>query len=377
MLGIYIHIPFCRNKCAYCDFCSFPAGKAEQERYVAALIRELGLWAEKTDDRAVDTVFIGGGTPTLLSPEQLGSILDAVAQHYVLSDTAEISIESNPATLTDAHLALFREKGVTRISIGLQAAQDTLLKRLGRVHTVEQFLETFRRARNAGAWDINVDLIYHIPGQTRQNWLDTLDTVIGLGPEHISCYSLQLEEGTPLEAAVEAGRYRMSSDRNNRWMHHTAIDLLASRGYVHYEISNFSKPGHPCRHNLRYWRREPYIGCGLAAHGFMEPQRMANPEDMSAYLASLEAGQLAYHTVEVVNPEEARFEALMLGLRMTEGICWEQVMAGCPPGKREAWERLAEALKNQGLLRDAAGRLCLTRRGMDLSNSVFSAFMEI
>lgn len=377
MLGLYIHIPFCKHKCAYCDFCSFPAGEADRERYVAALVREIGLWAEKAPAVPVDTVFIGGGTPTLLSPKQLRAIFDAVSRHYPLSDSTEISIESNPATLTDDHLALFKEKKVTRISIGLQAAQNKLLKRIGRVHTVEQFLETFHRARQAGSWDINIDLIYHLPGQTRQDWLDTLNCVIGLEPEHISCYSLQLEEGTPLEAAVSKGRFTMSSDRNNRWMHHAAIDLLAIHGYTHYEISNFSKPGHECRHNLRYWHREPYLGLGLAAHGFLDSRRMSNPDSMADYLESLEAEKLAFAVIEELKPEDALFETVMLGLRTTAGVSWEQAMAGCAPEKRTVWDSVCESLEKQGLLQVNEGRVQLTRLGMDLSNRVFSAFMEI
>lgn len=377
MLGLYIHIPFCKQKCAYCDFCSFPADDALQDRYVRALVREIGMSAETVHGKTVDTVFIGGGTPTLLSAAQLGSIFDAVGHHYTFADSLEISIESNPATLTDEQLVLFKEKRVTRISIGLQAAQNRLLKRLGRVHTWEQFLETFQRVRAAGPWDINVDLIYHLPGQTRKDWIDTLNSVIGLDPEHISCYSLQLEEGTPLEAAVTAGRYHLSSDDTDRWMHHAAIDLLAEKGYEQYEISNFAKPGHACRHNLRYWQRKPYLGLGLAAHGFYGGKRLANPESMEPYLEALEKGMTASEVIEVLKPSDELFETVMLGLRMNAGIVWESVMENCPSEKREEWERVMETLKFQDLLQMRDGHLKLTRLGMDLSNRVFSAFMEI
>lgn len=377
MLGLYIHIPFCKQKCAYCDFCSFPAEESQRERYVQALVREIGLAADGASGMPVDTVFIGGGTPTLLSEDQLRRIFEAVESHYALTASAEINIESNPATLTEEQLVLFKEKKVTRISIGLQTTHNRLLKRLGRAHTIEQFLDTYRRVKSAGSWDVNVDLIYHIPGQTRQDWLDTLETVTALEPEHISCYSLQLEEGTPLEVAVSAGRYKLSSDQNDRWMHHAAIDMLALKGYEQYEISNFSKPGHPCRHNLKYWQREPYLGLGLAAHGFLGKQRLANPDSMDAYLEALEQGQLAYKVIEELDPSEILFETVMLGLRTTAGIVWEDALESCPPEKRGAWDQVAESLKEQGLLQTAAGRLRLTRLGMDLSNHVFSAFMEI
>lgn len=377
MLGLYIHIPFCKQKCAYCDFCSFPAEASQQERYVQALVQEIGLAADRASGMPVDTVFIGGGTPTLLSADQLRRIFEAVESHYSLTASAEISIESNPATLTEEHLGLFKEKRVTRISIGLQTTHNRLLKRLGRAHTIEQFLDTYNKVKSAGSWDVNVDLIYHIPGQTRQDWLDTLETVTALEPEHISCYSLQLEEGTPLEAAVSAGRYKLSSDQNDRWMHHTAIDMLAMKGYEQYEISNFSKPGHSCRHNLKYWQREPYLGLGLAAHGFIGKQRLANPKSMAAYLEALEQGRLAFEVIEELDPSEILFETVMLGLRTTAGIVWEDVLESSPPEKRRVWDQVAESLKEQGLLQTAAGRLQLTRLGIDLSNHVFSAFMEI
>ncbi len=377
MLGLYIHIPFCKQKCTYCDFCSFPSGSELIERYVKALTNEIALASTTVEGSVVDTVFFGGGTPTLLSAEQLRRIFNAVEQHFTYADSVEISVESNPATLTEDHLKLFREKKVTRISIGLQTTQPRLLKRLGRVHTLDQFVDTFKQARNAGPWDINVDLIYHLPGQTKEDWLETLNRVILLNPEHISCYSLQLEEGTPLDSAVKAGRYTVSGDKTNRWMHHAAIDLLAQKGYRQYEISNFAKPGHSCRHNIRYWKREPYLGLGLGAHGFDGTRRRANPQSMDAYLEALESGKLASEIVETLTLQEALFETVMLGLRMNAGIHWEDVMRGCQPEKREAWEAVLKTLESQELLVFEGGILRLTRLGMDLSNRVFAAFMDI
>lgn len=377
MLGLYIHIPFCRQKCTYCDFCSFPSEEDTIERYVKAMVTEIGLAADAVDDRVVGTVFFGGGTPTLLSVEQLRRIFEAVEGHFTYSDSVEISVESNPATLTEGHLALFRDKNVSRISIGLQTTQPRLLKRLGRIHTLDQFIDTFKQARAAGPWAINVDLIYHLPGQTKEDWLDTLNRVLLLNPEHISCYSLQLEEGTPLDTAVKTGRYIISGDRTNRWMHHTAIDLLALNGYLQYEISNFAKPGHQCRHNRGYWERTPYLGLGLAAHGFDGTRRRANPENLEAYLEALESGNLASEVIETLSPGDALFETVMLGLRMTEGINWEKVMHECPPEKREAWNVVLSRLESQGLLCFEGGTLRLTRLGMDLSNVVFAAFMDI
>lgn len=377
MFGLYIHIPFCKKKCSYCDFCSFPSDKETIERYVSALVREIELAANTVKNQVVDTVFFGGGTPTLLSPDQLRRVFEAVERQFSYADAVEISVECNPATLSEGHLALFREKKVSRISIGLQTTQPRLLKRLGRIHTLDQFVDTFKHARGAGTWDINVDLIYHLPGQTKEDWIETLNKVILLNPEHISCYSLQLEEGTPLDAAVKAGRYVISGDRTNRWMHHAAIDLLAQNGYQQYEISNFAKPGHRCRHNIGYWLRTPYLGLGLAAHGFDGTMRVANPENLEIYLEALESGKLASEVIESLTSTDALFEMVMLGLRMTEGLNWNDVMTACQPEKREEWNAVLRTLESQGLLCFKGDNLRLTRRGMDLSNVVFAAFMDI
>lgn len=377
MLGLYLHIPFCLKKCDYCDFCSFPADEVLRERYVGALLKEIRLAAATVRGKSVDTVFIGGGTPTVLSPQQLGEIFQALREEYTLSEGAEISIESNPATLTAEHLALFRAFGVTRISIGLQAAQNSLLKRIGRAHTWEEFLETYHSVRKAGPWAINIDLIYHLPGQTLKAWRETLNHVAALKPEHISCYSLQLEEGTPLTAAVAAGRYRLSSDTMDRKMHHEAMDFLAEQGYLQYEISNFALPGHQCRHNLGYWKRTPYLGLGLGAHGFDGHRRLANPDSMEDYLERLELGELPGRVVEEISPAEARFEAVMLGLRMNVGVDWPALMKPAPEGERGPWERVKAECVAQGLLEQAGPSVRLTRKGMDLSNSVFSAFMQL
>lgn len=377
MIGLYLHIPFCARKCAYCDFCSFPAGEETTERYVAALVKEIALAGALHIGEALDTVFVGGGTPTLLAPRQLFRVFEAVDKAFVRGERLEFTVEANPATVTAEHLQVFRDGGVTRVSLGLQAAQNPLLRRLGRLHTFEAFLETYRAVRNGGPWAVNVDLMYHLPGQTRQNWLDTLDQVTALEPEHLSCYSLQLEEGTPLAEAVDQGRYRLTSDRNDRWMHHQAIDRLTALGYEHYEISNFARPGHHCRHNLRYWLREPYLGLGLSAHSFEGRRRLSNPSDLEAYLRAVGEDRLPAEVLETLTEEEACFEAAMLGLRLSDGLEEQGFLGGCPEGLAEAYRRAFEDLTARKLLERQGGRLRLTRLGMDLSNTVFSELMTL
>lgn len=377
MLGLYIHIPFCLQKCAYCDFCSFAATEEEKERYTVAVIGEIALQSHNATECSVDTVFFGGGTPTLLSAGQLERIFRELRTRFSLTADVEITVEANPATISEGHLALFLQEGVTRVSLGVQAVQDALLKRIGRVHTFDDVLSTYRRLRKAGSWDINMDLIYHLPGQTKAQWRHTLETVVALNPQHISCYSLQLEDGTPLAKAVEDGRYPLSGDGTDRRMHHMAIEYLEKSGYNHYEISNFSKPGKQSRHNMKYWKRQPYIGVGLAAHGFDGTVRWANPEDLSEYLLAVEAGSLPMKAIETLTPEDAFFEAVMLGLRLREGVSERVVSALCAESKRARFMDTVEGLVGQGLLQRSDDVLSLTRKGMDLSNRVFGKFMDL
>ena len=323
MIGVYVHIPYCIRKCRYCDFCSIPIDETAG-RYRSALEQEIALSRAKYPDARVKTVFFGGGTPTILPPEDLCAILDTIKTAFPVEPDAEISIECNPKTIGLAGLKRLRDAGFNRLSIGLQATQNDLLKRIGRVHTYEEFLATYEAARDAGFSNINIDLMHGLPGQGQADYLDAIRAVAALEPTHISAYSLILEEGTPLYDDVIAGRETLPDPDATADMEDAGMALLNSLGYRRYEVSNFAKPGFECRHNLIYWHNEPYLGLGVAAHSSMVEDgfwvRFSNENSIPVYLKKLDKGKLPRAERILVNTFEQMFESVMLGLRLTSGI---------------------------------------------------------
>ncbi len=323
MIGVYVHIPYCVKKCRYCDFCSIPIDETAG-RYRSALEQEIALSRAKFSDARVKTVFFGGGTPTILPAEDLCAILDAIRTAFPVEPDAEISIECNPKTIGFEGLQKLRQAGFNRLSIGLQATQNDLLKRIGRVHSFEEFLATYSAARDAGFANINVDLMHGLPGQTQADYLDAIRTVAALEPTHVSAYSLILEEGTPLYDDVTAGRETLPDPDATADMEDAGMALLTELGYRRYEVSNFAKPGFECRHNLIYWHNEPYLGLGVAAHSSMVENgfwvRFSNESSIPAYLKKLEKGKLPRAERIITNTFEQMFESVMLGLRLVEGI---------------------------------------------------------
>ncbi len=323
MIGVYVHIPYCIRKCRYCDFCSIPIDETAG-RYRSALEQEIALSRAKYPDARVKTVFFGGGTPTILPAEDLCAILDAIRTAFPVEPDAEISIECNPKTIGFDGLKRLRDAGFNRLSIGLQATQNALLSRIGRVHTYEEFLATYSAARDAGFANINIDLMHGLPGQTQADYLDAIRTVAALEPTHISAYSLILEEGTPLYDDVIAGRETLPDPDAVADMEDAGMALLDELGYHRYEVSNFAKPGFECRHNLIYWHNEPYLGLGVAAHSSMVEDgfwvRFSNESSIPAYLKKLDKGRLPRAEHILTNTFEQMFESVMLGLRLTSGI---------------------------------------------------------
>lgn len=323
MIGVYVHIPYCIKKCRYCDFCSIPIDETAG-RYRSAVEQEIALSREKYPDARVKTVFFGGGTPTILPPEDLCAILNAIRNAFPVETDAEISIECNPKTIGYEGLRKLRDAGFNRLSIGLQATQNTLLSRIGRVHTCEEFLATYSAARDAGFTNINIDLMHGLPGQGQADYLDAIRTVAALEPTHISAYSLILEEGTPLYDDVMRARETLPDPDAVADMEDAGMALLESLGYRRYEVSNFAKPGYECRHNLIYWHNEPYLGLGVAAHSSMAEDgfwvRFSNDSSIPAYLKKLDRGKLPRAERIIVNTFEQMFESVMLGLRLVDGI---------------------------------------------------------
>lgn len=385
-LSIYIHIPFCVRKCLYCDFLSFPVGEMdyvnlqsgqksprsemkqdEIEDYVNLLCREIVLRAPAFKKYRVISIFFGGGTPSLLPAEKLGKIMDVIRASFVVSADAEITVECNPGTVTAEKLAYYITRGINRLSIGLQSTDDGELARIGRIHDYETFLETYRLVRAAGFCNINVDLMAALPGQTTASYQRTLERVCALSPEHISAYSLILEEGTPLYVNQED--YVFPDEEEERELYYLTERMLSKAGYHRYEISNYAREGRECRHNKVYWRRGDYLGLGLGASSLAANVRWKNPEDMTSYR------EHKLCEIQHLSRKEQMEEFMFLGLRMTEGVEEADFMKVFGVSVDDIYGETVARLGEQGLLERTGGRLFLTSRGIDVSNVVFAAFL--
>ncbi len=361
-IGLYLHIPFCASKCAYCDFASYPGREDAFVPYVDKVLSEMERRGQK--DVGVVTLYIGGGTPSLLPPALMDRLLGGVRRHFCVLPDAEWTCECNPGTVTGEFLAVLREHGVNRLSMGAQACQDRLLKLLGRIHDWAQVVSSAELARQYGFDNLNLDLMLGLPTQTVQDAAASLQAALQLSPTHLSCYGLILEEGTPLERMVRDGVYALPDEDAEREMYELCRATLAQNGFQQYEISNFSRPGFACRHNLDCWRRKEYVGLGCAACGFLGNIRYQNPPDLSDYLG----GKAPQETA--ITPEEARFESVMLGLRTMEGVPEKDFFQMHGVSLRDAFgDRLQKPLR-QGLIEWKDGCLRLTRRGMDVQNAV-------
>lgn len=366
-LGIYIHIPFCARKCAYCDFLSAPAGSETISRYVEAVKQEIREAAELGEEYRAATVFFGGGTPSLLEGRQTAEILEELSRHIVLEAGAEITVECNPGTLTEEKLGAYRAAGVNRLSLGLQSADDSELRLLGRIHSYQDFLKSYELARKKGFENLNVDLMSALPGQTREGWLCTLQKVADLEPEHISAYSLMIEEGTPFYEKYREGgpcSRELPDEDTDRRMYEDTKQFLGSRGYERYEISNYAKPGYACQHNLSYWERVDYKGFGIGAASLIHGVRYQNSSDLDAWLQ----GNFSYESVIPLSRKDILEETMFLGLRKMEGVVLTEQI-------RVVYGGLIERLVREGLLLQKENRIFLTDRGIDVSNYVLSEFL--
>lgn len=380
MLSIYIHIPFCIQKCLYCDFLSAPIGEAGRESYLKALHAQIAAESVFYQNREVRTVFLGGGTPSVLSAEQTERLMAQVRSCYRLTPDAEITTELNPGTVTMEKLAGYRRAGINRLSMGLQSADNAELKLLGRMHTMEDFMVCWRMARACGFTNINVDVMSALPGQDSTSWERTLRTVCLLEqpPEHISAYSLIVEEGTPFYERYAEGRpeaVRLPDEEEDRKMYHRTKELLEEYGYSRYEISNYAKAGYHCRHNEVYWRRMDYIGLGLGAASMINNVRWHNERLMQAYVDTLLHGGSVRRDIQQLSLTEQMEEFCFLGLRLTEGISPAQFETAFSKTLDSVYGKEIDKLKRQGLLAGEES-LRLTAYGTDISNYVFSQFIK-
>lgn len=401
-LELYIHIPFCVKKCAYCDFLSGPAGEKEKEDYVKMLVDEIRSCPDAVKDYEAVSIFFGGGTPSLLTGEQIGRLMDVIRETFFLAQDAEITMEMNPGTVTEEKLRKYKAAGVNRLSIGLQSVNDEELRLLGRIHTYEEFLEAYHMARNCGFANLNVDLISAIPGQTVESWRRTLEKVMALHPEHISAYSLILEEGTPfykkyVENENEEGP-KLPDEDAERQMYWDTEMLMEKNGYHRYEISNYAKEGYACRHNLGYWERVPYLGFGIGAASLVPEKligkcredgglgfagnvdsrkipgkmgRYTNPDQLKEYALSYRNKFQA----ELLTAAEEMEEFMFLGLRKMDGISKKEFSKYFGKSLEEVYGEQVRKLEDLKLLEQNDDRVWLTKRGIDVSNSVFVEFL--
>ena len=398
-LELYIHIPFCMKKCAYCDFLSFSCDERTQLAYADALIREIEFYGPKMKEYLVSTIFIGGGTPTWLNEDKLVEILDTIDTYFNILPDAEVTIECNPGTVTASKLEKYRKAGINRLSIGLQSADDEELALLGRIHTYDKFLKTYELALNAGFRNINVDLISGIPYQTAEKFLHTLQKVVLLKPQHISVYSLIIEKGTPFYEAYKSDAAKQEAGMETEILPtedevyriiKTTQQYLQKAGYEQYEISNFAKPGFACDHNIGYWTRENYLGLGLGAASLMENVRYTNTTDLEEYIdGAKQISQLSFEqegggfakgtnlhiAVDVVSRKAQMEEFMFLGLRMKRGVTRAKFEENFGISIDGIYKPALDHLKEQGLLEISAGNIVLTEQGQDLSNYALAQFL--
>lgn len=424
-MSIYIHIPFCVKRCGYCDFLSFPVEDREKgpaavpdcgskggvpEEYLQRLLCEIHQESSDYADREVDTIFVGGGTPSLLLPGQAAELFDKIYQSFHVASNAEVTIEANPGTLSKEKLEVYRQMGINRLSIGLQSADDRELAALGRIHRFQDFKKNYELARECGFQNINIDLMSGLPGQTVDSWLDTLHTAAGFDPEHISAYGLIIGEGTPFyqrygtdgvadreycrlagedrqQETEQSDRDQLPSEEEERQMYHETGAILEEYGYHQYEISNYAKSGYECRHNIGYWIRKEYVGFGLGAASMINNKRWKNTSDLKEYMKhtdngcgtgnedkSREGADFLKKDMEVLTVQEQMEETMFLGLRMNRGVSKKEFETLYGIGIEQLYGTWLHQMSADGLLIDGEC-VCLSERGRDLANYVMAGFL--
>ena len=369
-LELYVHIPFCVRKCQYCDFLSSPSDEETKDRYIEALLKEIRA-AEHTENYEIVSVFIGGGTPSALKAEAIASIMRTLQEQFFFCEDAEVTIEANPGTVDLEKLTIYRNVGINRLSLGLQSTDAEELKLLGRIHSYEEFLKSYEWAREAGFSNINIDLMFAIPGQTGEAWRQHLYQVAELNPEHISAYSLIIEEGTPfaeqnLDLPDEDTEYQMYED---------TAEILERYGYRQYEISNYAKQGYMCRHNAGYWQRREYLGFGLGASSLYGGMRFSNTHQMQEYLKESRNPDQIRQDVTVLSRNERIEEFMFLGLRMTEGISEKKFEENFDVRLMDVYGDILQKYEETGFMEHIETKWRLTRKGIHVSNHILADFL--
>ncbi|MEE1249262.1 MAG: radical SAM family heme chaperone HemW [Lachnospiraceae bacterium] len=379
-LELYIHIPFCKKKCAYCDFLSAPANETVQTQYVQSLLAEIEEKAPFYASYQISTIFIGGGTPSILRAGLILDIMETVHRVFHVKKDAEFTIECNPKTVSFEKLLFYQKAGINRISIGLQSTENVELEELGRIHTYEDFLESYDLIRKAGFSNVNIDLMSALPYQTIESYEKTLQRILRLQPEHISAYSLIIEEGTPFYEIYEADEILreqgkvprvLPSEETERAMYEMTKELLKQHGYFRYEISNYAKKGYECKHNIGYWTRENYLGLGLGSASFVEEKRFSNTRELKKYLS----GDFSVENQEILDKNARMEEFMFLGLRLTKGVSQAEFLKQFGFSIENIYGDVLNKLQCEGLLAKKKGNLFLTEQGFDVSNYVMAQFL--
>ncbi len=372
--SLYIHIPFCAQKCAYCDFLSFPTDIKTKQNYVESLCYEIQAYSVRLK-APIQTIFIGGGTPSVLTLAQLNQIFETIHQYLTVQSDAEVSIEVNPGTVTQAFAKWIEKTPINRVSIGLQSIDAEELKMLGRIHNYDDFLKTYHRLRQANITNINIDLMFGLPNQTNASWEKTLHTVAKLSPEHLSTYSLIIEENTAFDDLYTRNQLILPSEEDERRMYHRTKEILKEYGYHRYEISNFAKDGYECQHNLSYWTDKNYIGIGLGAASYIHGARYSNTSDMDNYIKHSSHIDTIRELTDTASKKRRMEEQIFLGLRLDRGIHLESFNKTFDDPFHKEWKEAYVKMLNEGLLMVDEGYLKLTDKGIDVSNYVFQEFL--
>ncbi len=374
-LGLYVHIPFCEQKCSYCDFYSLVKTEEIENRYVNALLFEIKSYKDRCKDYEVDTIFIGGGTPSYLKPENIKLIMQEISNTFLLPADCEITMEANPNSINKEKAIQYKSCGINRVSLGIQSLDDNVLKFIGRLHDSKEAIKAIKAIKEAGISNINADIMFGIPSQNVENIINSLSKIIKEDVNHISFYSLKLEEGTPMFSMEEKGLIKTLDDDSEREMYYAGREFMENNGYFQYEISNFSKSNYECKHNIKYWAGGDYIGFGPFAHSCFEDKRYNNISDINVYCNNINYPQKYRQLNEVLNKESKMFEYIMLGLRMNKGINIDDFNIKFETSFLELHKDKVEKLLNNGLITFKENIIKLSKKGMDISNYVFEEFL--
>lgn len=375
-LALYIHFPFCKQKCYYCDFKSFANKEMYIDSYINALCKEIEMYKYLNKEYEITSIYLGGGTPSHIESKNIIKVLKTVKENYNIIHNAEITIEINPGTVNKSKLKDYYNVGINRISFGVQSTNDDMLKRIGRIHTYAEFVENYKLVREMGFNNLSIDLIFGLPEQNIEMWNKTLEDIVKLNPEHISAYSLKVEEGTPFYAMQAKGNLKLPAEEAEREMYYLLKDTLTKNGYSQYEISNFSKEGYESKHNIAYWERQDYLGVGSNSASCIENKRFSNEENIEKYINIINKNEFPIVYEEILNEEDIFVEEIILGLRMLKGIKNKEILANQPQERIDNFLKNKESLLKNGLIEENCDIIRLTDRGLDLANQVFVKFME-